>query len=971
MNMKRVPLFVIGVSLGMLQAEAVSFRKDIPSPASWNCPTNWSGDVKPGVENNAEFGWDSKPSGTYYVSLDAPQLVAGLTLTEWKTFPSPFYIGTQNDRLCGNTLSLQNVTRHDYTSGSSYIGVDVILTGDSTWNVKKGYNGEMTVEGSISGPYSLTKTGDANGLLVLAARNTYTGTTTVSAGTLQLGNGTDPSRGSGVAGEIVNNASLVCDPARGDVQTIGDLSGTGSFQKKGLGTVVFAGTNSLSSTGSFELTQHKWDDYGAGSIDCVVTNGVFAFSSYTFTYDFNYLGSQDLDLGSGPVTLKKFNSESERTIGVLKNTLTIGGPISGSMKFTKGGRGAMVLEAASSWTGGTSVNGGKLQLDDAGTLGTGALTVGADGTLVLGAAAETVDRISDASAVGLGGVLIQNDDATETAGALTLKAGPAVIRVADEESTSGFTFASYAGREAGNTTVFDLAGESSVSFATATAGTVIPGAIIKRGASAAPATIDADGKVVALTADGSTNVKTDLTGDLTLTGANYGTLELCNDSGSAVTVTIDGTLTTDNGLYLSGSSPIVVTGGSIGGNTDGEAIIVVASSATVTIASPVSSDNITFGGVGDLVISGNLTAKASGGGYINVNVDGDVTWGQKNASCGATRFFNGVTTFASGAKLYEANSQSSGKTCYLRIGCRAKVDLNGVSVQSNGLTGLGELTNGSATACTYTCAWYPAGSNWQDFQPDFSGNITGNLSLSITCNGYYENKYTQYLSGDNTFTGKLTKSGGGTLTLSGRNALGNAALYMNGATLNAMTAVNVTSSSCSFKSFTYAGSTPLDLSSAPAYLNAAAVTMTVNGKGLAIGGLGEVTAGSTLTKAGTGTLTIKGDSTYTGATAVSAGTLEIKGKLASRNATVASGATLTLSAEGRTFGKVEISVEDGGTICLPSKGRRYAKSLTVNGVSMPAGVSYGAIGSGAVREMDCFSGPGIMSLGEGLVFFIR
>ena len=67
----------------------------------------------------------------------------------------------------------------------------------------------LTYGGVISGTGSLTKSG--TGTLTLTGDNTYTGGTTISAGTLQIGNG--GTTGS-VAGNIVDNAALVVQPQR-------------------------------------------------------------------------------------------------------------------------------------------------------------------------------------------------------------------------------------------------------------------------------------------------------------------------------------------------------------------------------------------------------------------------------------------------------------------------------------------------------------------------------------------------------------------------------------------------------------------------------------------------------------------------------------------------------------------------------------------------------------------------------------
>ena len=980
MSMKRgmcKTLLSLGIGAVVFPSWGIQWATDAANNSSWNDPANWAEGEVPDASSTVTFGWKSatKPASPYTINLDAPQRIEKLQLNEWIDFPSPLHIGTSRDRLFGNTLSLLNVERCDYIGGSSVIGVDVILTGDSTWKVQKGYNGDMTVEGSISGPYSLTMDALENGkdrhpgTLIFVARNTYTGTTTVSMGTLRLGNGTDASRGSGVAGDIVNNATLEVDPARGDFQTIGNLSGTGNFVKKGLGTAVFAGTESLSCEGAFRCEQHVWSDYGLGPIDCVVPNGVFNFSSYTLKYSFNFLGSENLDWGMGPVTL----SDNDISIGVLKNTLTIGGAISGGKKFTKGGRGTMVLKSASTYTGGTSVNGGVMRLESAATFGTGAVNVEPEATVVLAAAEAAADRIPDASALTLAGGLVQDDDAMETVGALTLKAGPVVIKVTDGQSTSGFTFASLASRAVGNTTVFDLAGDSSVIFTAATAGEVIPGAILKRGNAVSFATTDASGAVVPFVADDATDVKMDLFGDVSLPEGSYGTLELCNNSGSAVTVTLGGALTTANGLLLSGSSPIVVTGGSIAGNEAKDAIILVANAGGVTLETPVSSDNITFGGVGDLAIKGNLTAADSAKGYINVNVDGNITWAQKNANCGAVRFFRGRTTFAEGARLYEGNSNSSGGNSYLRVGLGTVVDFNGVSAKVNGLTGMGEVTNSSETPCTLTCDWQPAGSNYVNpYNPNFEGNLTGNLSLSVTSDGYYRDRYNQSLTGENAFTGNLSVGGGAMLSLGNQKSLGSSTLYMNGGRLDSQGVAAVACTDGYLKSFTFRGSASLDLSSGTAHLNAAAVTLTVDANTLTLGALVEETAGSALTKAGAGTLELNGDALYTGVTTVSGGTLRLNGVVASQELSVASGATLGFVSTTELHKKASLTIEDGGSLNLKNSAPVTVKRLFVAGVEQTETGTYGAVGSGARHELACISGPGLLKVGgSGMMVIIK
>ena len=946
----------------------------VPSMSSWDNPANWDGGVKPGPDDTAGFGWENNaPNGSYSIVLGASQVIKTLQQNSWRSLSSPTYFGVEDDRLFGYTLTLQNLTIGGNTGGSGVVVPDVVLSGDGTWSMNAGYNASQTITiwGSISGPYGITKT--ENGVAILTGRNTYTGITTISAGTLQLGDG-DTRTGS-VAGDIVNNATLVIDAARGGMVTLGNLSGTGSVQKKGMGTLVFAGTDSLSSEGSFLITQHVYSDYGTGPIDCTVPNGVLSFSSYDFKYNFEYIGTENLHLGSGNVVLDKFDNNDAgkaRTITVRRNKLVFGGPVSTSanMSLAKAGNGTLELKSASTYASSTAVNGGTLLLSDAGTVA-GNVTVGADGVLVLDNSTQAADRIGDSATISLGGDLVLKGTASETAGSLTLATGAANITVEDSDASSGFTFASFGSREVGNATTFDLHGSSSVSFSSFTAGTVLAGSVLKRGDAYSLAVIDENGNVASLVPDGTSNVKMDITENTALTGSTYGTLELCNNSGSEVTVTVDGTLVTEDGLFLSGTSPIVLTGGSIGGNAANEAIVLVGNTAGATMETPVSADNITFGGVGDLSLRGNLTASANGNGYINVNVRGNVEWAQKNANCGAVRFFDGATKLASGSRLYEADSNSSGNRCYLRVARKATLDMNGVSAKSNGLTGTGLLTNGSATPATLTCDWRPSGSNWQDYKMTFSGNITGNLGVTFTSSDYYAEKYEQTLSGDNTFTGNLAVGGGVTFVVGSSKALGNGKFYQNSGKLNSWGRAAERTAANYFKSITFVGGQPLDLSDSPAVLNNAAVTLTVNARTLSLGGLGEETAGSALTKAGAGTLVLVGDNTYSGATTVSAGVLQIDGESVSRDFAVAAGATLRIGEDATLSKKTTLSIADGGVVYLHGYAKRNIKSLVIADVEQELNGTYGAIGSGATHEMACFKGPGKLNFGSGFIISIR
>ena len=126
----------------------------------------------------------------------------------------------------------------------------------------------------ISGTGTLTQIGA--GTLLLTGGNTYTGLTSVNAGTLQIGNGVP---GAAIGGNVNVGAAgtLVVHPGDDLIYT-GVISGNGTFVKLGGAVLTLPNTNTFSGTAIINAgTLRVSDDSGANgdfnAVSIVVNNG--------------------------------------------------------------------------------------------------------------------------------------------------------------------------------------------------------------------------------------------------------------------------------------------------------------------------------------------------------------------------------------------------------------------------------------------------------------------------------------------------------------------------------------------------------------------------------------------------------------------------------------------------------------------------------------------------------------------------
>ncbi|MCO6409137.1 autotransporter domain-containing protein [Hoeflea alexandrii] len=364
------------------------------------------------------------------------------------------------------------------TSGS--IGGDITNNAALTFN----RSNALIFSDDISGTGSLAKSGA--GTLTLTGTNTHSGGTTISSGTLQVGDG---GASGSIGGNITNNAALVFN--RNDALTYaGVISGTGSLTKSGAGTLTLTGTNTHSGGTTISSGTLQVGNGGAsGSIGGDITNNaVLIFNrSGALAYAGAMSGTGSLTKsGAGTLTLTGTNTHSGGTTissGTLQvgdggasgsiggditnnsalifnrsGALTYAGAMSGTGSLTKSGAGTLTLTGTNTHTGGTTISAGKLVVN--GSIGAVTLnggTVGGSGTLG-GLTASTGSTIAPGNSIGTLNVAgnsafasgstyavevdsAGNSDRLAATGTVTIDSGAKVTVAAENGTDDGSTYA--------------------------------------------------------------------------------------------------------------------------------------------------------------------------------------------------------------------------------------------------------------------------------------------------------------------------------------------------------------------------------------------------------------------------------------------------------------------------------------------------------------------------------------------------
>jgi len=832
----------------------------------------------------------------------------------------------------GGTFDLNGVTDTvDSVSGSGTIllgGGELRVDANSGFEV---FSGNISESGTFRkmGSHALTLSGN-NGFTSLILEG---GTTSISnSNNLGASSATVLlSSTLNVTGSLTNARGIFLANGTFDIDSGDTLTQTGviennttaaSLTKNGSGTMVLGASNTYTgdtilNSGRLEINSNNRIN---NSSDLIVNGGTFDMNNRTETVG---------GLGGTGGTIDTGGSSGRLTID-QSETRTYSGVIAGAGGITKRGNGTLTLDGNNTYDGSTSVQDGTLRLGSSGGLdSTTDVMVSSGATFDLNGRSDTVDSISGAGNITLGGATLSVDQSSGTktfsgviseSGGISKSGGHQLILSGNNSFTGGVLISDGSvsvgadnnlGASSGDITLI-AAGELETTGSFTTMRDV-------RFSIAANGTIDtATGTT--LTHSGSLIGGT----DVTFNKAGDGTYRLnaANAGFGGDIVVQEGTfeIASFTGDALSTSTRITVNSGATLLNNQLEFFGSLAGAGSVvtnnTFAFGFDNTSPTYSGV----ISGNV-----GGGYVGKNGSGSMTITQPQTYLGATRVDGGTLRLSGSGGLPDASD----------VRVNATWDLNNVSDTIDALTGSGSVLLGTGTL-TF-------GNN------NGSGTFSGVISESGSAS-----------------TGAIVKVGSGTQTLTGNNSYSNAA-HVQGGQLEISDA-----NALGFGIVNITNGARLQVTGSTLIGNAISVG---NGGGVfgVRGGrlvtqLAPIFGSGAFEKAGGGTLELNSTGTYGGSTGITGGILQLKGNGRLPNLTdvdVFAGGAWDLNGLSDTVGSVSGSgsiLLGGGTLTVISND---GLPRTFSGVISESGALVkGGIHTLSLSGNNTFTGP-ISVLGPG------
>jgi autotransporter-associated beta strand protein len=312
-------------------------------------------------------------------------------------------------------------------TGGGALGGNITL-GSGTLTIGAN-NTSTTYDGVISGTGGIVKVGSGN--LILGARSSFSGTTTIQAGSLSVAEvadsgvnsplGTNPfmtlgatssigtliytGASDGFLGRTItlngNGGAITVNDASVKLTIAGQISGTGGLRITGPGTVVLA--NSTTYSGATIIGQGVLRQSGGSKFS---ENSAFTLTNAPGSVlDLNNINASLGSLaGGGPLGGTVLLGNPPLGAGADGTSTTFSGTITGAGGFVKTGAGTMKLNGTNTYTGVTNVSAGKLQFSGGNAIAdTSPLLISANATAEFLDSTETVASLLGAGTVALSG----------------------------------------------------------------------------------------------------------------------------------------------------------------------------------------------------------------------------------------------------------------------------------------------------------------------------------------------------------------------------------------------------------------------------------------------------------------------------------------------------------------------------------------------------------------------------------------
>ncbi len=904
-------------------------------------------------------------ASTLSLNLSGAALANANTITMTGTASIVNNVATTLTDILNNAITLTAAGTPTITSTTA--GATLQLNGNITNNTAA-----LTINGAgdtilvgVLGPSSGSLTKAGAGTLSLNSVNTYTGATTISAGSIKLNinnaigasavnlsvsganlnlNGFNDTIGSlaGVAGTTVTLGSGTLTTGGNNTSTTltGVMSGSGNLVKTGTGTMTLAGANTFLGTTTINtgtLSVSNANGLGSGATQ---SSSITVTPGATLNFAFNAtFGNTNLITASGTGASSVGAITSSTSTNTITNNILLSGNITfggatnyiingvindggNGYSLTKIGAGTLSLGGSNTYTGATLINVGTLNLTNANALGSGgskssSITVAATGAaLGLNFPTNTLANNNNITLNGTGiasaGALVASTS-TDTLsnliilGSNTTIGGAAnmILNGAISDGGSGFRLTKVG---AGTTTLN-------------AANTYSGGTTINTGTLNILNT-NALGTLGNIAVNNAAVLSFNLSGN---TLANTNTITLSNTAGLTNTVGAGLTDTLSNLIVLNGTHSITST----------------TATAQLSLTNNItnSATTLTFTGSGNTLVTGIIGGNAGG---IAKSGTGTLTLSNANTYTGATSVTAGTL------RITDANALggATGGTISVGTNSTLSMNLNGNTLANTNtitLTGSANLIDTAASAVTdtlnnpitltaagtQTITSTNAGALFK-----LTGNITNNTA-ALAINAVGDMTISGIIGGG---SGSVTKSGAGTLTLQGLNTYTgltrvNAGILSVAVLDNGGVASNIGASSNAAANLVLGGGT-LQYTGATDTINrnftlatgtTNSIDVTQGSTNLTLTGASTATTGA-LRKLGNGILTLSGANLYTGLTTILAGTLaEGTSNALATGAVTVNGGTFNIAGFSDSVGAVTLT--DGSI--LGTTGVLTGSSFTV------------------------------------------